>query len=285
MVVWSTWGVFVRWLPVPAWSITFYVGGVACVFAAALWYRSGRVLAGLWSGSHLLPLALMGLVFLANNVLFLTAYERTTIANAVITHYTAPIFVALLAPITLRERLLPSTPWALLLGCVGLVLIVPGIEWSFADRHVQGLLLGTLSGLAYGCLILMARHFSLRVSALRLIFVQNLVIAVVLLPFVLVAGPAGEPRVWAVMILLGLVHATGGGLVYLAGIRKLRAQTAAILGYLEPLFAVACGVLFFGEVPSGLALVGGLLVLLGGFWVVWDEGRRQMPVDAGASAR
>ena len=77
-----------------------------------------------------------------------------------------------------------------------------------------------------------------------------------------------------------MVHATGGGLLYLAGIRKVGAQVAATLGYLEPLFAAALGVGILGEkltVPSAL---GGALILAAGYLVVRENGRRHGTVDA-----
>ena len=124
MGIWSTWGLFVRWLGLPGWAITFYVGVVACGVAGIAHVGTGRPLAGLWPRSHRGSLVAMGLLFLANNVCFLAAYAKTTVANAVLTHYTAPLFVAVLAPLTLRERLLP--PWPCLEGVPGLLSSCPG---------------------------------------------------------------------------------------------------------------------------------------------------------------
>jgi drug/metabolite transporter (DMT)-like permease len=227
----------------------------------------------------------MGLLFLANNVCFLTAYERTTVSNAVLTHYTAPVFVAVLAPLALRERVLPVTPLSLLLASVGMVLLLPGVHWSWEDRHLQGLVLGTASGLAYGILIVVARALALRVAALPLLFVQNAVVAVVLLPGLALLGLPRQPAVLGALFVLGIVHATGAALLYLAGLRRVRAQTAAILGYLEPLLAVALAALVLGERLAPGAAVGGGLILASGALVVWAEGRAPKGVDAPAAGR
>ncbi|MBE0617725.1 MAG: EamA family transporter, partial [Proteobacteria bacterium] len=85
-----------------------------------------------------LALVWMGLLFLVNNVCFLTAYEKTTVANAVLTHYTAPLFVAVLAPLAIRERVLPVTPVALLLAAVGMALLLPGVRLAGRTATSRG---------------------------------------------------------------------------------------------------------------------------------------------------
>ena len=279
MVLWSSWGLFVRWLPVPPWAVSFYVGIFSAATAAAAWVILGKPPAELWPRRHGMALVVLGLIFLLNNVTYLTALHLTTVANAVLTHYTAPVFVALLAPVILKERRLPSTPLALALSVAGLVLLLPGVEWHGDSRHLQGLVLGVASGLGYAALVLMARHYSVRVAALPLIFVQNLVVAVALLPFGVRLGlPDWDTLL--VLLLLGAVHATVGGVLYLMGIRRVRAQVAAILGYLEPLGAILLAAWFLAERPGSLSLLGGVLILVSGGLVVWDENRGHKPVDS-----
>ena len=86
MVLWSSWGLFVRWLPIPPWAITFYVGIFSAAAAAVAWLALGKPLTGLWPRRHGVALGVIGVVFLVNNVAYLTALHRTTVANAVLTH-------------------------------------------------------------------------------------------------------------------------------------------------------------------------------------------------------
>ncbi len=272
MLLWSSWGVFMRWLAGPAWVVTFWVALVAAATAAAVWRAKGGPLAALWPREHGRIVVAMGLIFLVNSVTFLGAYERTTVANAVFTHYTAPVLVALLAPATLGERRLPATPWALALATVGMVLLWPAGGLAWGSRHFHGVVLGLVSGVAYAVLVLLARHLSPRLSPLRLLFAQNAVVVATLFPF---AAPHGLPSAGdgALLVLLGVGLGTGAALLYLAGLARVGAQTAAVLGYLEPVAAVALAAAVLGEFPAPLALGGGALVVAGGLLVVWDEGR------------
>ncbi len=285
MAIWSTWGLFVRRVPLAPWALTAYVGVVAAALAGAAWLASGGNARELWPRAHRGLLVLMGALFVVNNVCFLTAYERTTVANAVLTHYTAPVFVAVLAPSLLRERLLPATPAALVLAAVGMVLLLPDLRFDFRDRHLWGLFLGTVSGAAYGGLILLARVLSPRIPALPLIVFQNAFLALCLAPAAVFREPLGPAEVAAAVLVLGFVHATVAPLLYLRGIRTVRAQTAAILGYLEPLAAVGLGALLLGESPGAAGLLGGALIVAGGGLVAWGEARARKPVDGPARGR
>lgn len=271
MAVWSTWGLFIRWLPLPPWQITCFVGIASCLVCGGGWLAGGGSVHDLWPGRCRGLLVVQGGLFVVNNVLFLTAYGRTTVANAILTHYTAPIFVALLAPRLLGEKLLRRTPMAVALAVAGTGMLLPGLAVGGESRHLQGLALGTASGLAYAGLVLLARHLSPRFPAPLLLFYQNFLTVVFLLPWAAAAPLPRGKGTWAALAVLGTVHATGAGFLYLAGIRKVRAQTAAVLGYLEPLGAVALAAVFLDERPGPLGLVGGALILLAGGLVVTEE--------------
>lgn len=273
MVLWSSWGLFMRWLTLPAWAVTFWVGLVAAATAALVWRARGGALAALWPRGHSRVVVAMGLLFLVNSVTFLGAYQHTTVANAVFTHYTAPLLVALLAPMTLGERLLPVTPVALVLATAGMALLLPAEGFAWGSRHLHGISLGLVSGVAYAVLVLVARHLSPRIAPLRLLFAQNAVVVAVLLPLAVAHGlpSAGDG---ALLLLLGAGLGTGAGLLYLGGLARVGAQTAAVLGYLEPVAAVALAAAVLGEAPAPLALGGGVLVMAGGLLIVRAEGRR-----------
>lgn len=285
MVIWATWGLFVRRLPLAPWALTAYVGMVSAAATAGIWVVRGGDPRRLWPRGDVRLLVLMGALFVVNSVCFLTAYERTTVANAVLSHYTAPVFVALLAPALLGERLLSATPASLTLAVAGMVLLLPEFRVDLHSRHVVGLALGTLSGAAYAGLILLARVLSRRAPVLLLIFFQNAFVALCLAPVALARQPGLDLATAGAVIVLGLVHATLAPALYLQGIRETRAQTAAVLGYLEPLAAVLLGAVVLGESLRPPSLLGGSLILAAGGLVAWSEGRNRKLVDDLSRAR
>jgi drug/metabolite transporter (DMT)-like permease len=203
-------------------------------------------------------------------MLFYFAFRNTTIANAVLTHYTAPVFVALLSPLLLKEPVHRTAWTAILLSSIGLWFILgwgsAGSEGHYGDREHLGIIAGALSGLAYAFLILIVRRIASIYPSLLITFVQNGIVALVLLPFVFrVEVPSASVPY---LILMGVVHSTIAPLLYVQGFRSVRAGDAAILGYFEPVGAILLALAVYHEVPGMIALFGGMLILLSGYMVV-----------------
>jgi drug/metabolite transporter (DMT)-like permease len=59
--------------------------------------------------------------------------------------------------------------------------------------------------------------------------------------------------------------------MYFSALRRVMAQHAAILGYIEPLAAIPLAFLFLSERPPFLALLGGVLIILSGYLVVRER--------------
>jgi drug/metabolite transporter (DMT)-like permease len=64
---------------------------------------------------------------------------------------------------------------------------------------------------------------------------------------------------------MGIVHSTIAPILYFKGLQSITAQKAAVLGYFEPVGAILLAVLIFGESPSGMAVIGGILILTSGY--------------------
>jgi drug/metabolite transporter (DMT)-like permease len=70
------------------------------------------------------------------------------------------------------------------------------------------------------------------------------------------------------LVLTGIMHSTIAPLLYYSALRKVMAQHAAILGYMEPLAAIPLAFFFLSETPAPLALAGGVLILFSGYLVI-----------------
>ncbi|GAG08893.1 unnamed protein product, partial [marine sediment metagenome] len=79
--------------------------------------------------------AVLAIVFTLNNVLFISAIKVTTIANAVLTHYLAPVFVFLFGTLLIKEKTNRRSVSALALSLSGLAVILWPNEMSFTNQH------------------------------------------------------------------------------------------------------------------------------------------------------
>jgi drug/metabolite transporter (DMT)-like permease len=220
-------------------------------------------------GRSVFIILLLGLFSLINNILYYFAFLKTTIANAVFTHYTAPIFVALLAPILIKERIESKTWITIPIASLGLFLIFFNSDLTLrAEPQANiGLLAGTASGLAYALIIIIARRISASYSPYVIAIISNGTIVTLIFPFAVIVDYNLTPISILLLLVMGLVHSTIAIVIYLEGLKEVKAQEAAILGYLEPVGAILLALAIFGETPSGIAVIGGILILLAGYLV------------------
>lgn len=278
ILIWSSLGIFIRGIDLPNITIIFYTSAVSGIIQIALLYFTGQARKNLETlkGVHrpLLILAVPICSF-ANSFLFFYAFKHTTIANAVLAHYTAPIFVAVMSPILLKEKS-HSIIWvAIVLSSVGLWLLLwmpssNGLPLLDGNERL-GIIAGALSGLSYALLILMMRALASHYLSLFITCVQNSMLAVIVSPFT--AGPGAILDFLPFLLVVGILHSTIAPIIYVQGFRSVRANEAAILGYLEPVGAAILAYFFLNEVPGGTALFGGGLILLSGYLVIRNRGK------------
>jgi drug/metabolite transporter (DMT)-like permease len=273
MLIWSTWGMMVRWLGLPPVIVLFYTSAVASITVPVVLKLRGELdLDGI---SPAWPLfTALALSSIANNITYFYALGHTTVSNAVFTHYTAPVFVAILAPLLIAERLQKVTLYSLPLAIAGMALIVAASGGlALGGRHTAGILAGTASGVAYALLIIFSRKLSRMLLHHKAVFVILWITAAVTAPAALTMEYSLTTRTAALLLVTGVVHSTIAPLLYYSALRHVMAQHAAILGYIEPLAAVPLAFLFLAEQPSSIAALGGILIILSGYLVVHHASR------------
>lgn len=222
-------------------------------------------------------LMLLGVVDGFNVLCFFSALQHTTVALAVLTHYLAPLIVALSAPLVVGERWRARTFMALAISLAGLVLLLQ--PWTMRDGSVSlvGPLLGATSAFFFAGTVLIAKLLgneakenadpNARFSIYELGALPKLPACVVL---AVAAVAQGGPSALTVdvpvfgLILAGTVaFGTVPLVMFYVGLARTPVSQASVLTLCEPLVAVVVGVVAWREVPGALALVGGALVVGG----------------------
>jgi drug/metabolite transporter (DMT)-like permease len=257
---WGTWALFLRGhgLP-PAWQSVMILLVIAIAWLPLAVVESARRAAR--SRMAWLLLGAAALTDAGNYICYFSALDRGPIALAVLTHYLAPVVVALLAPLLLREALTRRTAWSLAASVCGLALLVLG-DGGLAGAPARTAALGALSAIFYGLNTLVTKKLLDEFAASELLSYHCFVSAL------LVALFAGRPP--PVSAFLGaplggalLLGACGAALFYI-GLKAIPAQRAAVLTYLEPLVAALVGWLAFDEPLGPAGLLGGTLIVAGG---------------------
>jgi drug/metabolite transporter (DMT)-like permease len=205
---------------------------------------------------------------------WMTSLMFTSVANSVLLVNTAPIFVALIATVTGRDRPGARTWMAVALATAGAGVIAWG---GLEDRaSLLGDLLAVIGALAMAGYLILAREAQRGLTYLPYVAIAYGTAALVLWAAVLMTGTVWHsfsPATWAVLAAMAVVSQLVGHGGYNWSLRHLQAAFVSIALTGEPVLASLLAWWLLDE-PIGLRTVaGGLLVLAG------------VLVAAGAAAR
>ena len=222
---------------------------------------------------RLAALALLGVVQGAHWLLFFEAVEHGSVALAVLTFYAAPLLIALSAPFALGERTSGVVLGACAVGALGIVAIaLDGGEDGAVSLAAVAAGLG--SAATYAVLVLLSKRLlSEAIPPLTVAFWDCLVGAVAVAPALLLAErvmPTGAGE-WSAVLALGIVFTGASTLVYAMLLRRVTAQTAGVLTFLEPVAGVLLAWAILEQRPGAVTLVGGALIVAAGIAVVLLE--------------
>lgn len=183
------------------------------------------------------------------------ATKMTTSANAILLAYTAPVYVALLAPRLLGEKTRPSD-WLFIAA------VLAGMVLFFLDQlSAQGLLgnfVAVGSGLCYVAFTLSMRAQK-DASPVESVLLGHGLTALVGLPFLIHGLPSAEG--WLGLLYLGVLQQGVSLALYVWCIKRLGALEAILIMTLEPILNPVWVALGVGELPGPWATIGGLVVL------------------------
>lgn len=281
LLVTSTAAILIRYAQAEAPSLviaTWRVGLASLALAPVLLARHRPALRALTHRQF--GLALLSGVFLALHfATWITSLEYTTVASSLVLVATTPLFVALIAPLALQERL---TPWVVvgltvaLAGGVGIGLS-DACEWDAglrcpsAAEFLQGpAVLGDLLALggaaAGGGYFMIGRRLRRDLPLLPYIGLSYSAAALVLAALTAAAGMpllGYRPATYLLFIALALGPQLLGHSSFNWALRYLPVAFVSIVLLGEPVGSTLLAFLILGETPGPLKLISVILVLFG----------------------
>jgi drug/metabolite transporter (DMT)-like permease len=214
----------------------------------------------------LLAIAAYGVLWLGGYSVSLNAGSRLVDAGtAAMLVTTAPIVIAILAGIFLREGFPPRLLAGCIVGFAGSVIIGYATTQS-VEFDATGVLLCLLAMLAYATAVVIQKPILSRVSPFQATWLGCAIAAVALLPFgpTLVAEITGaDAGVVAWAVYLGLFPTALGFATWSFALQRTSAGRMASLTYLIPIIAILLGWILLDETPPAIAIAGGALCFSG----------------------
>jgi drug/metabolite transporter (DMT)-like permease len=210
---------------------------------------------------------LLGFILAVHWVAFFRSIQISTVAVGLLSYSSFPVFTAFLEPLFFRERLVLSTVLLSLLCVFGIFLIIPRFDLS--DSVYRGVLWGLFAGFTFSVLTILNRKLSQNYSSLLITFYQDFTATLFLIPFFFILRPQLSLRDVFLLLLLGLFCTAAAHSLFIKGMRHIKAQTAAIISSLEPVYGIVLALLLLQEIPMVRTILGGIIILAATFAVTW----------------
>jgi drug/metabolite transporter, DME family len=219
-------------------------------------------------------LLLMALLDVSAMLALFVAMRLTTVAIGMFLFFLSPLWVALLAPVTIRQGTDRIVWPAMVVAMTGLAFIlVPPMIGETIDLSAAGIVAGLVSGVLFAGLAMVMKHLrGLGLRATTVVVAESALDAVLLMPLAVwqtwVVGSGLTMNDLIGGLILGLVCTAFAYILWVEGMAYIPVQHVTILGYLEPMAAPLYALALLGQVPSVWTIAGGCLIGCAGALIV-----------------
>ncbi|MCY8105408.1 DMT family transporter [Bacillus mojavensis] len=264
MIIFSTMGLVVRYIDLSSSETALLSSSIGCLFLIVVFMMMKKTIPWKLVKVNAYTLFLSGIALGGNWIFLYQSYNHTTLTNATLGYYFAPVFVMILSPFVLKEELSIKKMVCIGVAIIGMVLIVGnGISASGTD-DLLGIFFGLVAAACYAALMLLNK-FIHRMGRLEITIIQLGLTAFLLLPYVFFTegfGIFGVSRSSVpFIIILGIVNTGIGFWLFFSGMQKLKGQSIAMLSYVDPFVAILISAIILREQMAIVQMLGGALLL------------------------
>jgi len=188
-------------------------------------------------------------------ILFVTANKFTTAANAILLQYTAPIYVAILAALLLKER-------TKIFDWIVIIVVLSGMTLFFFDDLSMAQRTGNIIAIASGiCMAFFIVFMRMQKDGdpIESVLLGNILTAVIGVPFI--AGHMPNTIGWLALLAAGVFQLGISYILFSTAIKHATALEAILIPIIEPILNPIWVLLIMKEVPSTLSIAGGIIVI------------------------
>lgn len=265
MTIWGTIGIFRKYIPLPSGMIALARGVLGCGFLLLVMAITKKKPTWKDIKENLVLLLLSGALMGVNWILLFEAYEYTSVATATLCYYMEPVFVMLVSPIFLKEKLSVKKAICIIVSLLGMVLVSGVINMTeFQISELKGVFLGLGAAALYASVVIINKKLK-PIEVYDKTITQLLSASIVILPYVLLVENFNdislEPINIVMLILVGLIHTGIAYTLYFGSMSNVKAQTVAIFSYIDPVVAIILSALILREKLGVPEIIGAVLIL------------------------
>lgn len=274
-LLWSSGGLFIRVLTLDALQISFYRSAIAALTIIIISLAGKKKLKFEFD----IISVLCSLCYSFILIFFVIAVKLTKVANAIFLQFTAPIYLLILEPVFLKTKFEKKNLYALIFCFAGMVLFFFG-KLDFSG--IQGNLFAIASGISFALFALFLKwkkqiHNS--ENTIVYIVAGNILVCLFCLPFIYEDLSVRSDQM-LILLYMGIFQIGISYIIFNEGVKYISATESMIIAMLEAILSPVWVFLGVGEIPSGFAIAGSIIILITIIWrnlLTKSEGNFEMP--------
>ncbi len=201
--------------------------------------------------------------------LWIKGLSTSQVTTATIISFTIPIFILILAPIFLGEKVSLKLWVVTIISLIGIIITLNPSNFNFNTDS----LLFVVATVLFASLDIINKKYVIKESMLSMLFYSSLVTTILgLFPVVI------NWRVWQMpkatdLFYLMILGAGSNAILYclLKAFRLVKASSVAPFRYLELLFSLGLGYIVFNDLPGYTTYIGALLIIPCSLYIVLQQ--------------
>lgn len=264
MIIFGTIGFVVRYIDLASSERALFSSSIGCLFLICIFLMMKKSMPWAAIKVHATILFFSGIALAGNWIFLYQSYDHTTITNATLSYYFAPVFVMILAPFVLKESLSIKKIICIAVAIIGMIFIMRNSFSTSGKQDLIGIFYGLIAAAFYAALMIINK-FILGIGKLELTIIQLAITSLLLMPYVFLTKGFGIFEVPTssipFIIILGCVNTGIGFWLFFSGMQGLKGQSIAMLSYVDPFVAILGSSIILREQMTVIQMLGGVLLL------------------------
>lgn len=267
----GTIGIVTHFIRLSSPGIVFYRAILGSLFIIVAALLSGRTIDIQSMKSNFPVLVATGFFMGLNWVLQFEAFRVSSVAIGTVCYNTMPIFLIIFASIFFKEKITLKTLCCIIIAIIGVVLVSNIMSLGFNSNIALGCFYGLLGAIFYALILIYNRKLDNIKMHDKIIF-QFSFSALLMAVYILIID---KNAFWfdknitkndliisvICILLLGLFHTGFCYIHYFNAVKRLKAETVAILTFIDPVVALFLSFFLLKESMTPLQLLGSILIL------------------------
>ena len=267
----GTIGIVTHFIPLSSAAIVFYRALLGGIFIFFMTYKSCKFVNVKAMSDNFFVLIWTGFFMGLNWVFQFEAFRVSTVAIGTVCYNTMPIFLLIIASFMFKERITFKSVICIFVATIGVILVSNVINTGINSNEVLGCFYGILGAINYALIVVFNRKLSHIETHDKVIFQFIFSSIIMFIYVILIQGKSlffeenisNEEIITGIicLLLLSFFHTGFCYVHYFNAVSRLKAETVAILTYIDPVVALLTSYFILREKTTGLQMLGAGLIL------------------------